>query len=158
VGRHHRRNKRKHREAKDAPAKQPASVQPAPEPTPTPATPEPARPGGQGGDPDPTRSECVLVGQAVRNDWGIPPEMQREILERLVGFVREPDRGVHAPASRTVVAAARTIGLLCGLGLKQQELDLHREKFAGKQSEHSLAELVAAAEERARQRKVERER
>ena len=65
-------------------------------------------------------------------------------------------KGATAP-DRIVLGAARALAAFCGLALKQQQLDLMREKVEGKKSEVSLADLVAEAEQRAENRKRERE-
>jgi hypothetical protein len=106
---------------------------------------------------DPKRSELSLEAQALRNDWPVRPEVRERIMARLVEYV-DPDaeQGATAP-DRTVLRAAEVLALFCGLSLKQQTLDLQREKLGGKPDEVSLSDLVADAEARAEARLRDRE-
>ncbi len=124
--------------------------------------PQSESPGGQGeiADSDAselTRSDLDLIRQAARNDWPVPPQTRAKIVSRLVSYLdAECDEGATAP-DRTVLGAARALAAFCGLGLKQQQLDLMREKLEGKKSEIDIVDLVADAEARAEARKLERE-
>ena len=86
-------------------------------------------PGGQGEEP--TRSELALERRAVRQDWPIPHDVQVKILKRLVEYLdRECEEGATAK-DRVVISAARTLAAFGNLSLKQQILDLARERFDG---------------------------
>ncbi len=113
-------------------------------------------PGGQGEPPK--RSELQLEQQALRNDWPIPQQKKGLILARCLQFFGRKRPGQMVAADRTVLSAARTIGMLSRLSLLQAAQDLRREKFAGKKSDVSLADLVAQAEARAEARKRERDK
>lgn len=107
--------------------------------------------GGQGESP--SRSELRLVCQAVRQDWPVTLEQQITIMGQLVGVFGGGDK----PAKpRTVIAAAKAIAALESLALKQQALDLARQKAEGFKGDKPLAELVAEAEQRAQNRLRER--
>jgi hypothetical protein len=83
--------------------------------------------------------------------------MKGRILKRLISYLdTRTDEGATAP-DRTVIMAARTLAAFCGLTLKQQALDLHRQKLEGVTPDVSLADLVAEAERRAEERKASRE-
>ena len=98
-----------------------------------------------------------LVRQAVRQDWPVTLTTQKRMLRDLGIYFKKPKDGV-AVKPRIKIAAARTIGALCGLALKQQALDLQREKIDGKKSDVSLSDLVAEAEARAEARRDERDK
>jgi hypothetical protein len=103
-----------------------------------------------------SRSDMALVRQALRQDWPIPPAVKQRLLQRLVDYCdRETPEGAVA-TDRTVLLAARCIAAYCALTLKQQALDLAREKLEGRKSETDLADLVAEAEQRAEARERER--
>jgi hypothetical protein len=106
---------------------------------------------------DPKRSELCLEAQALRNDWPVRPEVRERILARIVEYV-DPDaeQGATAP-DRTVLRAAEVLALFCGLSLKQQALDLARQKLEGKKDAISLADLVSEAEGRAEARVRDRD-
>ncbi len=107
-------------------------------------------------DDEPTRSDLKLERQALNQHWGVSPEIRRTILQRLVDYLdRECEEGATA-SDRTILMAARTFALFMRLDLGQQALDLAREKIDGAKSEVSLADLVAAAEARAEDRRRER--
>lgn len=106
-----------------------------------------------------SRSDMRLIRAALRQDWPIPDEVKRKLLQRLIDYVdRDHEDGATAP-DRTVIMAARTIGVFADLSLKQAKLDLAREKLAaGRTSEGTLADCVAEAERLAEERERERER
>jgi hypothetical protein len=111
---------------------------------------------GQGGDA-PSRSDLRLVRQALRNDWPVTTAVKSRILKRIISYLDvRTEEGATAP-DRTVIMAARTVAAFCGLTLKQQALDLARQKTEGVKPEVSLADLVAEAERRAEERKASRE-
>lgn len=114
-------------------------------------------PGGQGDTTDElTRSDLDLIRQAARNDWPVPPATRAKILARVVSYLDlECDEGASA-SDRVVLGAARALAAFCGLSLKQQQLDLMRERLEGKNAEVSLSDLVGDAEARAEERKRER--
>lgn len=117
-------------------------------------------PGGQGGslDGDLSRSDLRLIGESFRQDWPLPAAVQVKIVQRLVDYLdRDHPEGATAP-DRIVIGAARALAAFGALALKQQSIDLVREKVRGRESQFSLADLVAAAEERARRRTEERGR
>lgn len=111
-------------------------------------------PGGQGDRL--SRSEMKLVCKAVRQDWPISITRQKLLISSLFGFF-DPKRK-EPVKSRTQIAAIRAVAALSGLALKQQALDLAREKLDGKESDVSLAQLVAEAEERAEKRRKQRKK
>lgn len=126
-------------------------------------------------DDELSRSEMALVRQAIRQDWPIPPAVKKRLLQRLVNLVdSEPDGppptpspahddGDEAeaeppgPSDRTVIAAARTIASFCSLSLKQQALDLMREKHEGRKTGRPLGDVIAEAKSRAEERIRERD-
>lgn len=111
--------------------------------------------GGQG---ELTRSDLDLIRQAARNDWPVPPDVRAKIVDRLVGYLDlSCEEGATAP-DRIVLGAARALAAFCGLSLKQQQLDLLRERIEGRKSGLTVAELVGEAEARAVQRRAEREK
>jgi hypothetical protein len=113
-----------------------------------------AEPGGQG---ELTRSDLDLIRQAARNDWPLDPAVRAKITSRLIDYLdRSSKEGMFAQ-DRIVLGAARALAAFCGLSLKQQQLDLMRERLDGRKSEISLADLVSEAERRAEERKSERE-
>jgi hypothetical protein len=82
--------------------------------------------------------------------------VQTAVIQRLVNYC-DPEHSDGADAKpRTVIGAVRAIAALCGLSLKQQQLDLARQKLEGVKPEISLADLVAKAEKRAERRREER--
>jgi hypothetical protein len=117
-------------------------------------------PGGQGDSVDVeelTRSDLDLIRQAARNDWPVPPAVRTKIVERLWSYLdKQCEEGATAP-DRVVLGAARALAAFCGLALKQQQLDLMRERIEGKKSDVNLVDLVGEAEQRAEARKRERE-
>jgi hypothetical protein len=96
---------------------------------------------------EPNRSDLRLIGQAVHQDWPVSPENQAKILDWATRLFDRQDL-----KERTGVSAMLAIAALANLALKQQALDLAREKFEGRQSEVNLADLVAEAEQRAEER------
>lgn len=125
------------------------------------------QPGGQGAGPDSdgssfdgelTRSDLDLIRQAAANDWSVPPATARRVMARVVAYLDPTtDEGASAP-DRVVLGAARALAAFLGVGLKQQQIDLMRERIEGKKSEVDLASLVEEAEHRAEARKREREK
>jgi len=87
----------------------------------------------------------------------VPPATQARILKRIARYLDEEDEEGQTAPDRVVIAAARVMLAAGKLSLAQQALDLARRKFEGKKSEVSLADLVRAAEERARRRIEERD-
>jgi hypothetical protein len=94
------------------------------------------------------RTELDLFRRALRQDWPIPPEVKRTLLQRAID-IADPntDEGKLAP-KRTVIAALKVIALYCGLSLKQQSIDLERERLDLDRGSGTatLADLVAEAE------------
>jgi hypothetical protein len=79
--------------------------------------------------PELSRSDMRDIRGALRNDWPIPEPVRKALLQRLVDYCdREHIDGATA-GPKTVIAAARTIAAFAGLSLKQQALDLAREKL-----------------------------
>ncbi len=111
--------------------------------------------GGQGDGL--TRSDLRLIRQAARNDWPIAARVRTKITQRLIDYLDASSKQGAAAPDRIVLGAARALAAFCGLSLKQQQLDLMRERLDGRKSEVSLADLVAEAERRAEERKSERE-
>ena len=107
---------------------------------------------GQGPD-RPKRWEIRLEQQALRNDWPIPKRKRQQILKRLLDLLTD-----EKAADRTVIAAAQTLALFGGLNSKQAALDLQAARQSGKQSDVDWPETVRAAQQRALERKAERER
>jgi hypothetical protein len=101
---------------------------------------------------DPKRSELSLERQALKNGWDLSDAVKQRILKRIVQYLdRDHEEGQTAP-DRTVLMAGRTLAQLLALGLKQQAIDLAREKLEGRKDEITLADLVAEAERRATER------
>lgn len=105
-----------------------------------------------------TRSEMRLVRHAIRQDWPITPEMQAKLIGTLIAYVDPDSDQCRTAPDRIIIAAAKTLASFGSLALKQQALDLAREKLEGKEDDYTLADLVAAAEERAEERRSERDR
>jgi hypothetical protein len=80
----------------------------------------------------------------------VPGSIKDKILQRLTTYF-DGDAD-----DRIVVRAAQALAAFCELTLKQQWLDLAREKIDGKQGTTSIADLVAEAEQRAEDRLKER--
>ena len=112
------------------------------------------KPGGQGSGL--TRSDMRLTRQALRGDWPISTRIKTLTLEAVVDILTEAAKRGSLISDRTRLMAVRTLALFSGISLRQQSLDLRREKQEGKTSEISLADLVGEAEQRAEQRKNER--
>jgi hypothetical protein len=93
----------------------------------------------------------------LRNDWPVPTRTKAKILKRIISYLDTAcDEGATA-ADRTVLTAAKTLAIYCGLTLKQQALDLTRQRLEGVKPDVSLADLVAEAERRAEERRATRE-
>lgn len=105
-----------------------------------------------------SRSDLRDIRGALRQDWPIPPDVKKRILQRIVNFL-DPDTIEGGTASgRTVLMAARTLAAYCDLVIRQQAVDLAREKHEGKNDRDvTLADVVRAAEARAEERKRERD-
>jgi hypothetical protein len=119
--------------------------------------PDPASdtPGGQG-DP-PTRSELNLITRAIHQDWPISLTRQKLLISWCFQQF-DPKRAVPAKA-RVQAAAARAIAALSNLALKQQSLDLARDKIDGQhQLDFNFAQAVAEAEDRAEKRRKSRKK
>jgi hypothetical protein len=108
---------------------------------------------------DPSRADIQLFRRALRNDWPIPPDVKKRILQGLINLC-DPDHWEgELSGARTRIQAARTIATFASLNLGQANLDFQREKLAGAaRSEKSLADAVAEAERLAEAREAERER
>jgi len=112
---------------------------------------------GQSLDGELSRSDFALIQRALRQDWPIPADVKKRILQRVVDYLDpETEEGATAP-DRTVLIAARTLASFMKLNLGQQALDLARAKFEGRKNDVTLAELVQAAERRAQDRKRDRD-
>jgi hypothetical protein len=81
--------------------------------------------------------------------WTVPIETQRAVKTVLVDIAKKSDRNA--------IAAGRVLVSLRKLDIQQQKLDLRREKQDGQRSEIRLADLVGEADQRAEERKAERE-
>lgn len=101
---------------------------------------------------DLTRSDLRLIRGALRQDWPIPPAVKAKILQRLVDYLDRDHLEGATASDRHVLMAARTLAVFLGLTVRQQSLDLAREKFEGRQSEINPADLVREAERRAEER------
>jgi hypothetical protein len=105
--------------------------------------------GGQGDGPPLSRSDMADVRRACRQDWPISASVQIQTIQRMADLI-DPDF-IHAdgrkPSARTRIAAARTLGALGSLSLRQQALDLERDRLDGPAaSGKTLVDLVAEAE------------
>ncbi len=118
--------------------------------------PDPAseKPGGQGDRP--TRSEMKLICKAVRQDWPISATRQKLLISWCFQYF-DPKRTKRV-SDRVQAAAIRAIAALSGLALKQQALDLAREKIDGQVSDFDFATAVAEAEARAETRRKQRKK
>jgi hypothetical protein len=101
-----------------------------------------------------TRGDMRLTRQALRGDWPISTRIKALAYSAVVEILEDKN---FLTSDRTKLMAARTLALFAGISLRQAMIDLRREKQEGKTSEVSLADLVAEAEQRAEQRKHERE-
>ena len=117
---------------------------------------DPDTPGGQGGSP-PSRTDLALTRQAIRAGWPIPPSVQTKVIQRIVDYLDRDHLDGGTCSDRTVLMAARTLAAFCGLNLKQQAIDLARQKLDGKPTQITLADLVANAEAKAEKRLRERD-
>lgn len=97
-----------------------------------------------------------LVCKAVRQDWPISFTRQKLLISSMMQFFDPKRKEPTKP--RTLIAAVRAVAALSGLALKQQALDLAREKITGKESDVSLAQFVAEAEERAEKHRKQRKK
>lgn len=82
-------------------------------------------PGGVGETPGP--ADLNLIARAIRQDWPIPPEVKKKLLQTAIN-IADPDEGVKV-SKRTRIAALRVIGAFGQLTVNQAKLDLAREKF-----------------------------
>ena len=105
---------------------------------------------------DLTRSELRLIRQAIRQDWPIPPDVKRSILQRLIDYLDREHIEGQTCSDRQVVAAARTLVSFMKLSIEQQKIDIDRDRLEGKRSGRDLSDLVAEAEQRAEARRCER--
>lgn len=95
---------------------------------------------------EPTRSELMLIRQALRQDWPVPPAVKGQILQRLIDYLdRETDEGATC-SDRLVIAAAKTLAAFMRLSLDQQQLDMEARKLESS-GDNSLADMLKAAEE-----------
>lgn len=84
--------------------------------------------------------------------------MEQLILRTLQDVVRgKSQKGQRPITAREQIMAGKVLASLKQLNLKREALQLRRELIHGRASEVSLAELVAEAEQRAEQRRHERE-
>lgn len=105
-----------------------------------------------------SRSDLRRIQGALRNDWPIPDDVKREILQSMINLITPAEGAAPMPA-RTRISAAKVVAALCKLTLGQAAIDLAREKIDGKaRGEKSLADAVAEAERLAEERIRERER
>jgi hypothetical protein len=98
-----------------------------------------------------------LTRQALRGDWPISTRVKTLAMEAVVDILAASGSKAFLISDRTRLMAARTLALFSGITLRQAMIDLRREKQEGKASEVSLADLVGEAEQRAEQRRHERE-
>lgn len=105
-----------------------------------------------------SRSDLRDIRGALRQDWPIPPDVKKRILQRIVNYI-DPETVEGASASsRTILMAARTLAAFMDLQARQQAIDLAREKHEGKTDRDvTLADVVRAAERRAEERRRERD-
>jgi hypothetical protein len=94
-----------------------------------------------------------LVCRAVRQSWPISEAAQERVIKTLLRLF--PTR-IKAEVSRKQIGAVKALAALGELALKQEALDLRRQKLEGKQTAKPLADLVAEAEARAEARLRER--
>ncbi len=99
-------------------------------------------------------SERRLEERALREGWLLPREKREEIALRLCDVIDPTTEEGSKAQLRHVIQAART---LVSADLRQQSIDLARQKLEGKQSEGSLSDLVAEAEKRANERMGQRD-
>jgi hypothetical protein len=78
--------------------------------------------GGFGEEPL-RRSDLQLLQQALRGDWPIAPQTRHWILRELGNLVET------SKSRRTQLMALRTLMAASGLNIRQQAVDLAREKF-----------------------------
>jgi hypothetical protein len=82
-------------------------------------------PGGVGDAPGP--ADLNLIARAIRQDWPIPPEVKKKLLQNAINLA-DPAEGDKV-SKRTRIAALRVIGAFGQLTVNQAKLDLAREKF-----------------------------
>lgn len=92
------------------------------------------------GASEPTRTEIGQIGRALRQEWVLSPLQKKALLSRLYKVVFE------SKYDRNRIAAAKAIALFMGLNLRQEQIDLVREKLDGGDRSFVLAEIVADAE------------
>jgi hypothetical protein len=118
----------------------------------------------------PARAELRLWEQALRQDWAIPPEVKRRLLQVAVNLV-DPDTEedltaelgkngkpiirtagrvkLGAITNRTKLAALRVIVQFGHQSIEQQRLDLSRRQLDGSPAEAEPDAVAPAAAERA---------
>lgn len=105
--------------------------------------------GGLGGDETPPRvRDFRLQAKALRKGWALLPELQEEIAHSQAEIALNPKIKARY---RTAAANA-----LIQADLKQQAIDLAREKAEGQPADITLTEVVDEAERRAEERRSER--
>jgi hypothetical protein len=87
-----------------------------------------------------TRTDINLIAQAAREEWLFTPAERQDLLGQLKGIAK------NSKYDRNRIAAAKAIALLLGLNVRQQALDLAKEKHRGDDSTFVLASIVAEAE------------
>jgi hypothetical protein len=93
-----------------------------------------------------TLSERRLEERAIRERWPMSEPVRVAILRRLAGILDvETEEGAKAKL-RHVIQAARTLIAADSLNLRQQLVDLAREKLDSGDSEWNLSQIVAEAE------------
>lgn len=81
--------------------------------------------GGAGGPAG--AADLNLVSRAIRQDWPIPPDVKRKLLQNAIN-IADPGDGPKV-SMRTRLAALRVIGAFGQLTVNQAKLDLAREKL-----------------------------
>lgn len=88
------------------------------------------------GDEEISRSDLATFRRALRQDWPIPPNVKQMLIERMVDLVDpvavDPKTGKARKKSvphRTVIAAAKVLAVYGNLSVKQQALDLGRDRL-----------------------------
>lgn len=83
-----------------------------------------------GPEPEPSRADLTLWAQALRQDWPIPASVKKRLLQAAINLVdpADPHPNAMPPSPRVVTAALRVIAQFGHLSVRQQALDLARER------------------------------
>jgi hypothetical protein len=106
--------------------------------------------------PERGRKKPFAIAPEQRNDWIIPQEAQKELMDRLVDMALPEGQEYQRIKPRARLMASRLIGRFCRLGQQQQFLDLrvHGQKpeIDWEELDREMEEIEEAIATRRRQR------